>query len=196
MNKINALFYYCFKYIYYKLIFGKIGYKTRIYKTLRIEKPKNIFIGDKVYIGQFAWLAANPLTNAKNCSLVIGDGSYIGNFAHIYCTSSIVIGKKVLIADKVYISDNLHKYENIEISVLDQEIKQLQPVVIGDGSWLGEHVCIIGATIGKHCVIGANSVVTKNIPDYCIAVGSPAKIIKRFDLMTKKWEKTDYKENS
>ena len=60
---------------------------------------------------------------------------------------------------------------------------------------MGENVCIIGASVGKHCVIGANSVVTKDIPDYSIAVGTPAKIIKRYDFNKERWCKTDYAGN-
>ena len=66
---------------------------------------------------------------------------------------------------------------------------QKKPVIIGEGSWIGENVCIIGASVGKHCVIGANAVVTKDIPDYCVAVGTPAKIIKKYDTKIKKWIK-------
>jgi acetyltransferase-like isoleucine patch superfamily enzyme len=61
--------------------------------------------------------------------------------------------------------------------------------VIGEGSWLGENVCVIGASIGKHCVIGANSVVTKDIPDYSVAVGIPAKVIKKYNFNKCEWEK-------
>jgi acetyltransferase-like isoleucine patch superfamily enzyme len=122
---------------------------------------------------------------------VIGDGSCIGNFNHIYATKSIVIGKNVLTADKVYISDNLHGYEDISLPILHQPIKQIGTVIIGDGSWLGENVCVIGAKIGVNCVIGANSVVTKDIPDYCVAVGSPAKIIKRYCFEKQEWLKVD-----
>ena len=65
----------------------------------------------------------------------------------------------------------------------------MRDVVIGEGSWLGEHVCVIGASIGKNCVIGANSVVTHDVPDYSIAVGVPAKVIKRYNFNSKQWEK-------
>ena len=94
-------------------------------------------------------------------------------------------------ADKVYISDNLHNYEDINAPVHSQAIKQLNPVIIGEVSWLGENVCIIGASVGKQSVIGANSVVTKDIPDYCVAVGAPAYIIKRYNFETKQWERTN-----
>lgn len=75
----------------------------------------------------------------------------------------------------------------------DQPVKQLNDVIIGDDTWIGEHAVIIGASIGKHCVIGSNSVVTHDIPDFSIAVGTPAKIIKRYDFETGKWRKTDSK---
>lgn len=71
-----------------------------------------------------------------------------------------------------------------------QPIKQLNHVRIGEGAWLGENVCIIGASVGKQSVIGANSVVSKDIPDYCVAVGAPAIIVKRYNFDKNQWEKT------
>jgi acetyltransferase-like isoleucine patch superfamily enzyme len=156
---------------------------------------KRIFIGDKVFVHYKTWLAAEPVTNQSECSLTIGDGCYIGHFCHFYASQEIEIGKKVLIADKVYLSDNVHDYRNIEAAVIDQPVKQLSPVIIGDGAWLGENVCVIGARVGKNSVVGANAVVTKDIPDYCIAVGSPAYIIKRYDFAVKEWRKTDAQGN-
>jgi acetyltransferase-like isoleucine patch superfamily enzyme len=132
-----------------------------------------------------------PHTGAKKCELIIGDGTNIGNFNHIYATRSIIIGENVLTADKVYISDNLHGYEDINIPIIHQPIKQIGNVVIGNGTWIGENVCVIGVKIGKNCVIGANSVVTKDIPDYCVVVGSPSYIIKRFCQETNIWKKTN-----
>ncbi len=190
LRKIGLLFYYLFRYPVYKLMLGKIGSSSRLIAPT-ITGHNRIFIGSKVYINNKAWLACKPLTGDANASLLIGDGTYIGRFSHIYATSKIEIGKKVLMADKVYLSDNLHSYQNIEMAVIDQPIRQTNPVVIGDGAWLGENVCVIGASVGKNSVIGSNSVVTKNIPDYCVAVGSPAVIIKRYNFETKKWNKTN-----
>lgn len=172
--------------------FGKGAY---VPISTKIEFPENIYIGDKMSLGRMSWLAANPLTQSEKCSLKIGNGSYIGNFAHIYATHKIEIGNEVLIADKVYISDNLHSFETIVIPIIKQPIKQLEEVIIGDGAWIGENVCIIGASVGKQSVIGANSVVNKSIPDYCIAVGAPAKIIKRYSFEKQAWLKTDAKGN-
>jgi acetyltransferase-like isoleucine patch superfamily enzyme len=70
---------------------------------------------------------------------------------------------------------------------MHQSVKFKQRVAIGDGSWIGENACIIGASIGRNCVIGANAVVTRDIPDYCVAVGIPAAVIRRFDVTLQKW---------
>ena len=85
----------------------------------------------------------------------------------------------MLTANNVYISDNSHDYENTEVPIISQPVKFKKRVQIGSGSWIGENVSIIGANVGKNSVIVANSVVTSDIPDYSVAVGAPAKVIKR-----------------
>lgn len=186
----NGIYVRLFRFFYKKsfLVFGK---KSTILFPLSLNGKKNISIGENVSIAYKVWLAAIPHTGAEKCQLIIGNGSCIGNFNHIYATKSIVIGENVLTADKVYISDNLHGYDDISIPIMKQSIRQISDVTIGDGTWLGENVCVIGAKIGKNCVIGANSVVTKDISDYCVAVGSPAKIIKKYCFDTNKWLRTD-----
>lgn len=180
--KLKSLFLYPFQ-------FKHFGKKSRIDKPLRIEGKRFIEIEDHVYVQPYTWLACQPLTCCNNPTLKLGEGTVIGNFNHIYATQSIVIENYVLTADKVYISDNLHGYDNPEIPIVQQPIKQIGEVRIGEGSWLGENVCVIGASIGKHCTIGANSVVTHDIPDYCVAVGAPARVIKQYNFETKQWEK-------
>lgn len=159
-----------------------------ICNPLRIDGARFILIENNVFIRDMAWLAADKQFSSDP-SLQIGEGTYIGDFAHIYATGKIVIENDVLIANNVYIADNTHSYEDINLSIKEQTIKPLPPVRIGSGSWIGEKVSIIGASVGKHCVIGANSVVTKDIPDYSIAVGTPAKVIKSYNFETKSWEK-------
>lgn len=170
--------------------FKSFGKNSVVNKPLRLHGIENITIGDHVRINYKAYLAASPKTGFEHAELIIDSGSIIGNFNHIYATKSIYIGKNVLTADKIYISDNLHTYENIHIPVMHQPIKQINEVSIGDGTWIGENACIIGVKIGKNCVIGANSVVTKDIPDFSVAVGIPAIIIKRFNLVKNAWLKT------
>lgn len=180
--------YFSFSYMAMnKRRFGEFGEHVRIYSPLQVEGHDHIFIRDNVTINEGVWLAALPLTGEENVRLEIGKGSSIGHFNHIYATRSIIIEDYVLTADKVYISDNLHEYKDITLPVLMQPIKQCNSVIIGEGSWIGENACVIGATIGKHCIIGANSVVTRDVPDFCVVVGAPARIIKKYDHFSGQW---------
>ena len=184
INKCLSLF----QHAIFKSRFASFGEHSVIIKPLRINGYENIYIGKKVGIHNQGWLAARGLTGCHPI-LQIGDGTTIGDFSHIFATRKICIGKNVLIANFVYISDNVHGYEDVDKPIIRQPIIQKNDVFIGDDSWIGEHVSIIGASIGKHCVIGANSVVTRDIPDYCVAVGSPARVIKQYDLVSMTWEK-------
>jgi acetyltransferase-like isoleucine patch superfamily enzyme len=148
-------------------------------------------IGRGVRVEYKTWLAAVPKSENHNCCLEIGDGSAIGHFNHIYATKRISIGKSVLTADKVYISDNMHEFSDVSIPIINQHVRQISEVEIGDGTWLGENVCVIGAKVGKQSIVGANSVVTKDIPDYCVAVGAPARIVKRYSFDKKEWLPTN-----
>lgn len=182
------LFIRLIKSAYYRCRFKNFGWLSILRSPLKINGASNIWIGDKVIIEYKSWLAAISKSEGK-AELIIEDGCTIGHFNHIYATKSVILHKNVLTADKVYISDNLHSYENVNIPIKEQPIKQIEIVEIGEGSWIGENVCIMGAKIGKHCVIGANSVVNRNIPDFCVAVGAPARVIKRYNQDFKKWEK-------
>ncbi len=179
-----------FVQFYYRRVLGKFGSHSYIDAALRITGAANIFIGNNTYIGYKAWLAGDDINGSDDCKLQIGNHVSLGNFNHIYATQSIIIEDYVLTADKIYISDNLHSYEDINTPISLQPIKQVAPVVIGNGSWIGENACIIGAKVGKNCVVGANAVVTKDVPDYCVVAGIPAIIIKRYCLETNCWKKT------
>lgn len=173
MNKINRNIWI----LRSKLMgFKEIGYRSCIYKPLQIDNANTITIGKRVYIAQYSWLMGS--NDNSNTGLVIENNTTIGHFAHIIAYKDVCIEKSVLLADKVFISDCNHAYKNIRIPIQDQGIEFIKPVRIGEGTWIGENVCVCGANIGKQCVIGANSVVTKDIPDYAVAVGNPAKVIK------------------
>ena len=184
-SKIERIKWRLITRIFYKNKTGMMGKKTVIYKPLQIKNARSMIFGDSVKVHHYSWLLC--VNNDQNGALTIMDNATIGHFAHLVAMKSVVIEKDVLIADKVFISDCTHQYEDIDIPVLKQDISFLAPVVIGEGSWLGENVCVCGAKIGKHCVIGANSVVISDIPDYCVAAGSPARIVKRYDLEKKEW---------
>ena len=164
------------------------GKNILINTPLKMDGLKNISIGDNVIVGYKCWFFALKNNNTKS-KINIGSGSAIGSFNHIVALKNVTIGKNVLTSDKVYISDNLHNYEDINTPIIKQSIRQIGEVIIGDGSWIGENSCIIGAKIGKNCVVGANSVVTKDVPDYSVVAGVPAKIIKIYDFNNNSWKR-------
>ena len=187
---LKKLKYFILNKPFYNLFLKKLGKRSYILNPLKIQGWENIEIGSNVIIGKFTWMEALPLTGNK-AELKIGDNCRIGNFNHIYATQSIKINDDVLTADKVYIADNQHDYKDIHTPIHLQPIIQLNKVEIGKGTWIGENACIMGVSIGKNCVIGANSIVKINIPDYCVVVGNPAKIIKKYCTLKNQWLKTD-----
>lgn len=122
----------------------------------------------------------------------MGDHTELGNHSVVSAFHSVTIGKGVLTGPHVYIADHNHCYENPNLPIYLQGVscKDNSRVEIGDGSWIGTNVVIVGnVSIGKQCVIGANSVVTHDIPDYSVAVGIPAKVIKQYDFSNNQWLK-------
>lgn len=178
--------------IYYRFTFKQFGKNSILCHPLEINNPKHMIIENKVYIAEYAWLMARKGVK-DSTKLRICSNTQIGHFSHIVANNSILIEKNVLIADKVFISDCTHDYIDINTPIQSQEIITLKSIIIGESSWIGEGVCICGANIGTHSVIGANSVVTKDIPDYCVAAGAPAKVIKRYNFKTNQWENVSSK---
>ena len=176
--------------------FGSFG-KGSIIVSPRIFNPEHIYIGKNCSIEHFTWLFAikTRQLNGGKPQLVIEDDVKIGRMSEITAVSSVVLKKGVRLADNVFIADNTHHYSNIDIPIIKQGLDKLNPVEIGEYTWVGRNVCIMGCKIGRHCVIGAGSMVNKDIPDYCVVVGSPARIIKRYNPQSGQWEKTDKDRN-
>lgn len=132
----------------------------------------------------------------KDKVLFIGQNVQINDYVHITAIDKIIIGNNVLIASKVYISDCSHgSYagdKNDSNPLYSPASRPLfsKPIIIEDNVWLGEFVSVLpGVTIGKGVIVGANSVVSKSLPPNVIAVGAPAKPIKKFNFDTQKWVK-------
>jgi len=114
----------------------------------------------------------------------IGDRCLIGRGSGIVGHYSIEIGDDVWTGHHVYITDQSHGYEDVTRPISAQSQPE-RAVKIGDGSWLGHGVVVLpGAIIGKNVAVGANSVVTGELPDYCVAVGAPARVIRRYSADT------------
>ena len=171
--------------------FKHFGTKIFIVSPERIDGACFISLHDDVYIGLGAWLMALKTSDEITPELVIGNRVYIGRLFHAVSVNSLVIEDDVLIADKVYISDNTHDFDSVDIPILRQPVSFKGKVVIRKGAWIGEGVSILSSSIGKNSVVAAHSVVLKDVPDYCVVAGIPARVIKRFDFSTQEWRKTE-----
>lgn len=182
---LSAIYWRMISNYWYRLFFKSKGKNSCIVHPLSIEKPNSISIGENVTINKYSWFYSVNEESMIN----ISDGTCIGHFFHCVSLNKVTIGSNVLIADRVFISDCTHEFIDINIPIIKQSIRELPVTSIGDNSWIGENVSIIGCKVGKHSIIGANSVVVKDIGDYCVAAGNPARVIKQYNFTTKKWEK-------
>ena len=143
-----------------------------------------IHIGDGTMFGPQITLSAGMIPGQEcvtNPVVKIGDRCLIGKGSGIVGHLSIEIGNDVWTGHHVYITDQNHGYEDLSEPISRQAMPE-RPVSIGDGSWLGHGTVVLpGAQIGRHVVVGANSVVTGVLPDNCVAVGSPAKVVRYHD---------------
>ena len=159
--------------------YGSFGFKAKIIKPMRILGKRNMFIGDRVHILNGARLEAISEYAGKKLSpkLVIGDRTTIEQSCHIIATDELVIGKDCVFSAFVYISDCNHQYiPGIRINDTELEIKKTK---IGNGVFIGIGARIMpGVTLGDGCVVGANAVVTHDVPERAVVAGVPAKIIK------------------
>lgn len=162
--------------------FAAFGKKTVVEYPAKLVHPELVKIGAGVLICEYAWLNAKDDQRNGRPTLTIGEGTYIGRFCHINAWHDVTIGRNVLIADRVFISDADHNYEDIRTPVLLQGDRFKGRVVLGDGCWLGIGVVVMpGVTIGRNAVIAANAVVKSDVPDYAVAGGIPARVLKRLD---------------
>lgn len=164
--------------------FGAFGEGSIIcFPANTIFNERYIHIGSGTMLGPNITLSAGMVPGQECLAdpvVRIGDRCLIGKGSGIVGHFSIEIGDDVWTGHHVYITDQNHGYDDVDrpISVQTQPER---PVRVGDGSWLGHGTVVLpGARIGRHVVIGANSVVTGEIPDYCVAVGSPARVIRRY----------------
>jgi len=161
-----------------------------------IRNKKWITIGNNFTSGVSCRFETHPNKTKKITKLlIIGDDVEINDYVHINASEKVNIGNNVLIASKVYISDTNHgNYSGINqdspLTIPNKRLLSTKPVIIEDNVWIGEFVSIMpGVKIGKGSIIGANSVVSRSIPPNVIAVGCPAKPIKKFNFETSRWDK-------
>ena len=161
--------------------FKQFGKGSLLAPGTKLYTPKYVSVGDNSSIMSHCIIETCTIDENKP-NLEIGNNVSIGEYSHITCANKITIGDGVLTGRFVLITDNSHgnnTKEVAEIAPLAREINSNGPVCIGANVWIGDKVTILpNVTIGKGCIIAANAVVTKDIPEYSVAAGVPAKVIK------------------
>jgi lipopolysaccharide O-acetyltransferase len=160
--------------------FASFGRGSVLEPPVRLEGQWRIAIGSNVFVGPGSCLQALDEGGAP-VALEIGDGTNIAGTCVLSAVEHVRLGRGVLLARNVYIADHAHAFEDTSRAVLDQGVTDVRPVEICDGAWLGQNVVICpGVRVGRGAVVGANSVVRDDVPDYAVAVGAPARVVREF----------------
>lgn len=160
--------------------FESAGPGSVLQAPIRIEGEQRISIGGGVFIGSGSWLQTLHQPPHPPGRLVIGDGTKCSGLCVISAASRITLGRAVLLGRNVVIVDHNHASGNPALAIAEQGIDELEPVEVQEGAWLAQNVVVCpGVTIGAHAVVGANSVVTRDVPPHSLAVGAPARVIRR-----------------
>jgi acetyltransferase-like isoleucine patch superfamily enzyme len=169
----------------------KLPFSSYIGTGKHIKGANHITIGKNTRIRHHASLLCYSANNQQQLtpSLIIGSNVYINSGFKALVAAKLVIEDNVTIANDVSVITENHGLDASTASYLDNDL-QVKDVIIHQGAWIGENAILLpGVTIGKKSIVGAGSIVTKDIPDYAMAVGNPARVIKKYNPTTKTWEK-------
>ena len=174
-------------------LFYSHGFKFSIVPPLRFANLHKVLVGNNVTINSGCWIQVLGGASLYGSPILcIGNHVSIGMNATISAAKQVIIEDYVFTARNVYISDHGHEYQGVDNPIALQGISECHPVTIGAGTWLGQNAIILpGTRIGRHCVIGANAVVNSEIPEFSVAAGIPAKVIKRYNFKSCIWENVD-----
>ena len=170
--------------------YGNLGKKSFIYRPLKITRA-SIHCGNNVSIFKNSRIeGVSEWNDMKFCpKIIISNNVRIEQNLHLTCANEVFIGENTAIAANVTITDIHHPYTDVDLPIEKQNL-EVKNVYIGKDSKIYNNAVILpGTIIGKHCTVGANSVVSGQFPDFCVIAGCPAKIIKMFNLKTRVWEK-------
>lgn len=180
------------------------GFEMRWPRT--IANPSAIFLGSDVKLGPASELKANVrfpggwmrhphgehVSQTFTPVIRIGDRVTATGALQVVAFEEIVIEDDVMFASNCFVSDGMHGTTTAETPYKYQGITSIAPVRIGRGSWIGQNVVVMpGVTIGEFAVVGANSVVTRDVPPRTVSVGAPARPVKRWDMTAQRWVRTD-----
>lgn len=182
--KVRKIF-WGLKSLFYKLTFKRFGNLSYIAKPLILDGVNRVEIGNKVRI----YPGLRLETFGKESSIKMEDNISIGQNLHIISKGKLQIKSDTTISGNVFITNLDHDYQEIGKHIMEQD-HIVKDTIIGHNCFIGYGAVIQAGTIlGDQCIVGSNSVVRGEFPDYCVIVGAPARIVKKYNHESKKWEK-------
>jgi len=186
-------------YLYFQKTYVYIYNNVQIFYPETIIPKKNIYFmpycrvqsgpNQSITLGNNVTVSSFTTIETAGGNIIIGDNVTIGEYSTLQGQGNIEIERNVLMASHVHLISNSHIYTDINTPIKFQENKS-KKIHIKENSWIGINVVIqSGVSIGRNSVVGSNSTVRSDIPDFCVAVGNPAKVIKRFDFALNIWIK-------
>lgn len=169
----------------------RAGANLAILPGTEITGSHRMEFGDNVTIGRDCQLMIATERTQPGPMIVFGNGTSINRRALIAAVNEIVFGQYVLTAPGIYCADSSHEFRNVGIPITMQGLKESKgKLEICSHSWIGMNAALIGnIRIGRGSVVGSNAVVNQSIPDYCVAAGQPAQVIRAYDTRSKQWER-------
>jgi acetyltransferase-like isoleucine patch superfamily enzyme len=173
--------------------FASIGRNASFHFTSKVNRARasRISLGNSISLKEYAWLSVATDDPTGEPTIVLDDNCHIGFGSIISAKNRVHLERDVLVGQVVVIMDHNHAYEDITVPVLDQGVTAGGTIRIGQGTWIGRGASIIcprgELTIGRNCVVAANSMVMRSIPDYSVVAGYPATIIRQYDLEKRVW---------
>jgi acetyltransferase-like isoleucine patch superfamily enzyme len=184
--------------VIYGPLFGSIGKGCLFERSVRVEVPSRVFVGDRVVLGQNCWISAggkegeirfgrdtfvahSSTLRGEGGRMAIGDHVQISRNCYINAAGGVEIGDDTMLGPNAVIVSVNHLHDRFDLLIRKQEVAK-KKVVIENDVWLGANTSVLpGVTIGKGSVVGAGAVVTKDIPPFSLAVGIPAKVVGKRD---------------
>jgi len=184
----------------YPKIMGHVGRNVTFGQNVVLRHPHKIFIGDNVviddqcvldakgqnnrgiFIGDGVFVGRHTILNCKNGDIVLENHVNISFNCMIFSASHVRVGAHYLMAAYCYLVGGTHAFDDPTVPVLYQK-RMSEGISVGAGGWMGAHVTVFdGVHIGKHAIVGAGSIVNKNIPDFAVAAGLPARVVKQREV--------------